>query len=213
MQNTCAQELTLEVPEPDDTFRVGSADVTVLGPRADYKETNNTSIVLLVQYGQTRFLLTGDMEAEAELDLLDAGLELSADVLKVGHHGSSTSTCAAFYSAVSPDYAVISCGKDNEYGHPHWETMQTLSDTTLYRTDEAGTVICYSDGTALTFETEKAYTPAAPVPVQYIGNKTTKTLHSATCGSLPAEGNREVFTSYADAIGAGYHPHRACLGN
>ena len=86
------QGLELTIPEPGDAWTLGEAAVTVLGPRKEYEQTNNTSIVLRVDFGETSFLFTGDMERDAEADLLDAGADLKADVLKVGHHGSSTST-------------------------------------------------------------------------------------------------------------------------
>lgn len=151
------RDMSLTVPAAGDTFSLGSAQVTVLGPLKKYEDTNNTSLVLSVAYGETTFLFTGDMEYDAEINLVEAGGNLSADVLKVGHHGSSSSTCYRFLREVMPTYAVISVGKNNEYGHPTEPVLSRLSDAgvTVYRTDECGTVIVRSDGTNLTFETEK----------------------------------------------------------
>ena len=102
-----------------------------------------------MDYGETSFLFTGDAEKEAEERMLQRnGREaLQADVLKVGHHGSSTSTRAEFLEAVSPSYGVISCGKDNKYGHPHQSALDRLSaaGVQVLRTDEMGTVILQSD--------------------------------------------------------------------
>lgn len=158
---TQAQGLDITVPEVDMSFLLGDARVTVLGPREDYEETNDTSIVLRVDHGENSFLFTGDMETTAEKDLLEAGCDLDVDVLKVGHHGSSTSTGYVFLREIMPEYGVISCGTDNSYGHPHDEVTSRLydADVTVYRTDEQGTVVAVSDGTEITFTTEKNVPP------------------------------------------------------
>ena len=152
-----AQDVPLTIPYPGESFTLGSAQVEVLGPLDDYKDTNDTSIVLRVQYGSTSFLFTGDMETTAEDDLMEAGIDLSATVLKVGHHGSDSSTSYHFLREVMPDYAVISVGTGNKYGHPSEEILSRLddADVTVYRTDLQGTIIAESDGTTVTFYTEK----------------------------------------------------------
>ena len=116
--------------------------------KTKYEDLNNWSAVLHVQYGDTAFLLTGDAEQLSEKEMLAAGANLKADVLKIGHHGSSSSTSQKFFNAVIPKYAVISVGKDNDYGHPHKETLTKLSkaEIKLYRTDLNGTVVFTSDG-------------------------------------------------------------------
>lgn len=159
------QDLTVEHPRVGERFLMGDGDVTlrVLGPVAEYSlEINNTSLVIMVEYGDNRFLLTGDMERDAELDLINSGADLKADVLKVGHHGSYSSTSYIFLNEVMPAYGVISCGRDNDYGHPHDEPMSRLrdADVTLFRTDEMGTIIAVSDGTDITFTWE--FTEAVP---------------------------------------------------
>lgn len=140
-------------PKPGDTYAFADALFTVLSPAQDYSDNNNNSIVIRMIYGENAFLFTGDAETEAEADMLEQGLELKADVLKAGHHGSSTSTSDEFLSAVSPEYAVISCGEGNKYGHPHAETMNKFRQAgiTVYRTDEQGTVIASSDGATITW--------------------------------------------------------------
>ena len=132
------QGLTIQIPEPGDAFSLGGASVTVLGPVQSYADPNNTSIVLRVQFGDTRFLFTGDMETTAENDMLDYGMDVQADVLKVGHHGSNTSTGYRFLYEVDPTYAVISVGAGNSYGHPHEEPLSRLQDSgvSLYRTGD-----------------------------------------------------------------------------
>ena len=100
---TQQQGLQLEVPSVGTVWPLGSATVTLLGPVTQYSETNNTSLVLRIDYGNTSFLLTGDMEKTAETDLVNSGANLKADVLQVGHHGSSTSTGYLFLNAVLPE--------------------------------------------------------------------------------------------------------------
>ena len=158
---TETQGLEPEIPAPGDTFALGEAQVTILGPVAEYSETNNTSIVLRVDFGETSFLFTGDMETKAEKDLLDQGANLSATVLKVGHHGSDTSSSYSFLREVMPEYAVISVGENNDYGHPNDDVLSRLRDagTTVYRTDEQGTIVAVSDGTTVTFTTGKDVAP------------------------------------------------------
>jgi beta-lactamase superfamily II metal-dependent hydrolase len=118
--------------------------VTFLAPcSSGYEDLNNWSAVLKVSYAATSFLLTGDAQAESEQEMLASGADLRADVLKVGHHGSYSSTSQAFLNAVSPKYAVISVGAGNDYGHPHQETLAKLAAAGIkvYRTDRDGTGI------------------------------------------------------------------------
>lgn len=134
------------------------AEFQVVAPQKEdvWEEMNDYSAVIRLVYGETTFLFPGDAEADSEEEILDAGYEVSADVLKVGHHGSSTSTSQPFLEAVNPRWAVISCGEDNRYGHPHRETRQLLGDwpgLTTYRTDQDGTILARSDGETIRFET------------------------------------------------------------
>lgn len=143
-----------------------SCTVTILNPIVSYpdpEELNNASIVLHVRYGDTAILLCGDAEELAEQRMLDSYPRsmLKADVLKLGHHGSSGSTGYSFLLAVDPDFAVASCGKDNEYGHPHYETLSLLYDTrtALYRTDMDGSITFLLDGTDVFVETTRKELP------------------------------------------------------
>lgn len=217
---TDQQGLEIEIPQPGDTFALGDAQVTVLGPVKSYAEPNNTSIVLRVDYGDTSFLFTGDMEAEAETDMMnywDDPSVFHSNVLKVGHHGSSTSTTYRFLYEIDPEAAVISCGRDNSYGHPHREVMKLLKDAEVpvYRTDEMGTIQAVSDGSTITMTWEKQSaepTGTEPAETSFIGNKNSKVFHSSTCGNLPKESNQVSFSSYDEAIAAGFKPCRQCLG-
>lgn len=152
----------LQFPEVDSTFALGNAFLTVLGPRT-YNvpdNWNNASIVLRLTYGDTSFLFTGDAEQSEETELLEAGCNVSCDVLKVGHHGSRTSSGYRLLYEAQPAYAVISCGEGNDYGHPHKEALSRLQDAGIHdilRTDRLGSIVFYSDGTNLTYTTEYDY--------------------------------------------------------
>lgn len=149
----------LTVPEAGDKYALGSAEVEILGLNAG-EDTNNTSIVLMIRYGETSLLFTGDAEREAEQALLDSGAELKADVLKLGHHGSDTSTSYPFLREVMPEYAVISVGEGNSYEHPEEGTLSRLrdADCKILRTDLNGDIIISSDGEELTVTTDKTAT-------------------------------------------------------
>lgn len=124
-------------------------------PQKEYDDLNEYSLVAKLTVGEKSFLFTGDSSEQAEADMIEAGEDLKADVLKIGHHGSSTATTEAFLQAVNPQVAVISCGKDNSYGHPHEETMQRLQEKamTIYRTDEDGTILATCDGISIEWQT------------------------------------------------------------
>ena len=143
-------------PSPGREFSLGGLNVRVLGPVRPGNSTNDCSIVLLLRYGSVRFLLTGDAEQAEEESLLEAGADLSADVLKVGHHGSDTSTTGAFLKAVHPKYAAVSVGYDrNEL--PKREVLSRLSGAGVrtLRTDVNGTVLFVTDGKTVEAKTEK----------------------------------------------------------
>lgn len=146
------QGMKVHAVKPDDRFQCGSFEIQILGPVAEYEDLNDQSIVLRAQYGETSFLITGDQETTAEKDLVARyGPSLKSTVLKAGHHGSSTSSGKAFLKAVSPEYAVISCGEDNSYGHPHRSLLDRLEEREIpyYRTDTQGTITFYTDGVRL----------------------------------------------------------------
>lgn len=147
------QGKSIVVPEPGDTFMLGSASVEILGPVSESDEPNNTSIALRVDYGETSFLFAGDAEVSEEDEILDAGYDVSCTVMQVNHHGSNTSTGYRWLREAAPEYAVISCGAGNSYGHPTEATLSKLrdADVTVYRTDMQGDIICYSDGANVTF--------------------------------------------------------------
>lgn len=140
-------------PVVGSTYTLGDAIFTIVAPNGTYDGTNNYSIGVRLVHGENSFLFVGDAEEEAERDMLQNGLELSADVLKVAHHGSRYSSSLEFIHAVNPTYAVISCGINNAYGHPSAETLNTLRSAGIkvYRTDEQGSIIATSDGYGISF--------------------------------------------------------------
>ena len=147
-------------PRPGDSFQLGGATIDVIGPlNLVYEDANDLSLVLRVTYGDIRFLLTGDMEELAEKELVEAGVDLKADVLKVGHHGSASSTSYRFLREVAPTYGVISLAAFNEYGHPHRDPLSRLmdADVTIYRTDKMYDIVAFTDGETVTFTTGNVY--------------------------------------------------------
>ena len=145
--------LKISTPVPGNTFNLGEAKFSLLAPNGDnYKSINDYSIVLKMEYGSNSFLFTGDSEILSEKEILEKNYNVQVDVLKVAHHGSTTSTSDEFLNAVSPKYAIISCGEDNDYGHPHKEIVAKLDKKgiKILRTDELGTIVINSDGENLT---------------------------------------------------------------
>lgn len=211
-----------------ERFSLGSTSVEILEPFTNADKLNNTSIIVKVTHGNKSFLFTGDAEREEEQALLNKGfIKLKSDVLKVGHHGSDTSTSYVFLREIMPEYAVISCGKGNSYGHPTEAVLSRLrdADVKVYRTDLQGDIIAVSDGDNITFTTmrneniqtnetitEKADTSAVDTETSYIGNVNTKKFHRPTCYTLPAEKNRVILSSRDEAINAGYSPCGNCIG-
>ena len=200
------QGLKLEMPNLDKEYYLGSGRFSVLAPRADYESVNNSSIVVRFEYGDNVFLFTADAERESEQAMINADCNLSADLLKVGHHGSYSSTSYLFLREVMPTYAVISVGANNDYGHPHKEVLDRLenADVQIMRTDKLGDIICYSDGQNLRFENGTA---DENLSFAYVGNKNSMLLHTVDCGGLPKEENRVYFVNLEDAERGGYTKH------
>ncbi len=161
-----------------------------MAPVKDYgNDLNNWSVGIRLTYGSNSFLMCGDAESQAESDMLERGMPLKADVLKAGHHGSSTSTSSGFLKAVSPSYVVIQCGKDNSYGHPHKETMEKLEKAgcRVLRTDESGTITASSDGTHITWNVPGTEDAAGAQP---------SNPRNPLTYSTPAPGNSTCLTAF-----------------
>ena len=135
------------------SYKVGEGKLTLIAPvRNDYKDLNDWSIVTKFEFGQTSFLFTGDAEEGAEENILDGGANLSATLLKAGHHGSSTSSSQRLLNAVKPEFVIVSVGEGNSYGHPHSEALQRFNNfgASVYRTDINGDITATSDGKNIT---------------------------------------------------------------
>lgn len=199
---------TVTVPKQGDTYRLGDTSITVITAQKS-ADLNNTSIVLKAAYGNTSFLFMGDAETEVENAILSAGVNVKCDVLKVGHHGSDTSTGDAFLSAVSPKAAVISCGAGNSYGHPSQSTLDKLTGVPVWRTDLNGTIIAMTDGQSCTLTASKgtaSISQSKPQPT------------TPTTPTTPSTGNDEQnqdvvpSTVYITPTGKRYHYSASCAG-
>lgn len=186
IQSLDDKRLKALTPKVNSEYSLGTASITILAPTKEYDNPNDSSIALSLKNGSRSFIFTGDASEEAEKDILKNADDkaLSADVYKVGHHGSKYSTSADFFKAVDPDYAVISCGENNSYGHPHAETLNTLrtNGVKVYRTDEQGTIVASTDGKSLSFnvpasESWKAGEPTGSTAVS--AKQTAKTSPAA----------------------------------
>lgn len=134
-------------------FKMGDFDCNIVGPSKIVEDANNNSVVMKVKFGSDSFLFTGDCSKEEERDILSKGYDIKAEILKVGHHGSTTSNTKEFIDAVNPSIAIISCGKNNDYGHPHKEVVNRLEskNINIYRTDLLGSIVveCSGNGVKL----------------------------------------------------------------
>jgi len=152
-----AKGLMIDAPNPGDVLAIGDAKITFFAPIREFDDLNNSSIVFKLVYGKHSFLFTGDAEKESENDILNHGFELKSTVIKVPHHGSSTSSTKKFISAVQPDYAVISAEKGNSYGHPHAEVIDRYKNinSIILQTMNSGNITFISDGEVIKYETER----------------------------------------------------------
>ena len=231
--------VSITVPKDGDTFSLGSAECEILAVNTG-GDTNNSSIVLRIAYEDTSFLFTGDAEREVEQAILNRKKDIQSTVLKVGHHGSESSTSYLWLREVMPQYAVISVGKDNSYGHPTDEVLSRLRDAevTTFRTDMQGDIHCVSDGKTVEFTVSrnkdadvfasvgtnstqkttenKPTEPAAksePVGQAYVLNTNTKKFHIPTCRSVKQmkDKNKKDFCgSREEVIAKGYSPCKIC---
>lgn len=136
----------------NESFELGEISVQTYAAEGEYSNLNDYSVVLRLTHGENSFLITGDCEKQEESELLERGCDVSADVLKVGHHGSDTSSTSQWLKEVGAQYAVISCGADNKYGHPDEETYSHICKyvKNVYVTAEDGSLAFESDGKGLT---------------------------------------------------------------
>lgn len=200
------------IDERDIKFTEGRADLTrdlggtatlqILHPGSpSSSDLNNASIVTRIFFGKTSFLFTGDAESAAENEIIGRGYDLNSTILKVGHHGSKTSTTQAFLTAVDPQVAVVMCGDGNSYGHPHAETLAKLHDskTDIYRTDTQGAIVIKTDGHSFTVNVK---------PYQYTQQKVpeeTPDTEKAAVEAPKAETSQDDITVYITNSGSKYH--------
>lgn len=220
----------ITVPTAGETFPLGGAQVQILGPLHSAEDSNDNSIVLKLSFGATSFLFTGDAERAEEQDLLNAGVNLQSTVLKVGHHGSDTSTSYPFLRAVAPQYAVISVGVGNSYGHPTEAVLSRLRDAgvTTFRTDMQGEITAVSDGLTVNFSTAKnaaaetlanagagqnAGQAGSGISASYVLNTNKHKFHLPGCASVETispKNRKDVNESREQIISEGYAPCKRC---
>lgn len=206
------REITPVRPDMNCIYETGPFRVKFLSPTKDFEDTNDNSLITMIQFGDIKALFMGDAERAVESELITGRTDISADILKVGHHGSRYASSAEFLNAVYPGVAVIQCGEGNSYGHPHEEVLQRLSATeaTVLRTDESGSIVLITDGKTIQKTTGETYEKpeASPaVALTYIGNVKSKVFHTESCPNLPGEKNRIEFSARGEAINLGY---KAC---
>lgn len=211
--------MKITTPVPGDEYELGSSRFKILAPNSsNYESLNDYSVVIRLTFGNTAFLFTGDAESTSESQILSKNFEVKSDVLKVGHHGSASSTSERFLKSVSPKYAVISVGKGNSYGHPTQEVLERLNSygVKVYRTDEVGTIVATSDGANITFDKEASTIAAGSAVSQsetenkeeivYI-TKTGSKYHREDCGYLKSS---KIPVSLKKAKADGYEPCKVC---
>lgn len=148
-----AEGLKVQYLEVGTKFSLGEAEFTILAPEDIVEDSNANSVAIKLTYGENSFIFTGDANVASEKKMVASGIDLNCDVLSLGHHGSSTSNSSLFLEKTVPEYAVISCGADNSYGHPHEEVVELLEamEIDVFRSDVQGTVIAVSDGKTITW--------------------------------------------------------------
>lgn len=194
-----------------EIFSDGDLSAVVIAPvTEDYSDLNNSSVMVMLTYGSRKFLFTGDAENSEENTIT---ADIDCDVLKVGHHGSSTSTSRAFLTAASPEYAVISCGMGNSYGHPHTETLDRLkgAGVKIYRTDLQGDIIMTCDGENITVNVDSASSDGQASGIYVLNTKSMK-IHRADCSSVAKIDSKNLkrTNDYDGAIAQGYVPCKIC---
>lgn len=209
IQTVADKGLPMQHPAVGTEFSFGSGSFQILAPATiDPNDSNKNSVAIKLTNGDNSFIFTGDAESTSEKAMCESGIDLSCDVLVPGHHGSATATSWDFLQATVPEYAVISCGKDNQYGHPDKDVMDKLEsmDIHVYRTDKQGTIVAVSDGTTITWNQEPCndYSPGDKED-KGTQAQTSQSKGSSSSGSNAAanekssSGNKEVSAASAGA--------------
>ena len=226
-----AEGLTAKQPNAGTVYTYEYLTITVLYS-AKGSDANNSSIVVMLEYGSFKFLFTGDIGEEVEKKLISSGADLSCDVLKVGHHGSAGSSTASFLNATGAEYGVI-CVGSNSYGHPTSSALSRLSTAgiSVYRTDQNGNIVFSTNGATLTLPgggTDSSGTGSGSSgsgsgssssgstssTEYFIGNTESKIFHLPTCSNLPATSKQNIMYNYSWIVNiAGYTPCGRCLSD
>ena len=222
------QDLSFTLPSAGEQIQLGSLTIEFINSGYEgnlsgfsNSQINNLSLIVRLVYGETSFLFSGDAEWDGEyLAVSSAGGELRSTIFHAGHHGSYTSSNTFFLQEVEPSYVIISCGIENEYGHPAPETLSRfqLLPVPVLRTDLSGTIICRSDGAEISFHTQDN-TEIELIPEEkendssyYVGNRNSKRFHYPDCFSVSdmKEKNKVILPTREDAISNGYKPCGEC---
>lgn len=221
-------------PKQGDEFSLGSAKFRIISPVSyGHEDENQDSVGIILENGEQKFFIGGDIGLESEKEILESGVDIHADVMMMNHHGSHVSE--KFLKAVSPSYSVISCGKDNKYGHPRQDTMELLKkyEVPVFRTDLQGTILMYSDGKELTFEKEpcndytsgkkngdkeedneiQEFNNSNEQECDFVLNAHTKKIHKKDCSSVKnmSEENRSYYKGDIQTLlDAGYSECKSC---
>lgn len=158
--------LKITTPKINDKYTLGEAEFTIIAPNgSSYSNLNDYSVSIKLEYGNNSFVFTGDAEKASENEMVNNGIDLSADVLKAGHHGSNTSNTDSFLNAVNPDYVVIQVGEGNKYNHPDSDILSKFNQRGIqvYRNDLHGSIIVMSDGDNIVFKTDSGDIVSKPV--------------------------------------------------
>ena len=224
------QNVPVVTPLQGDLYTLGNAEIEVVGPGNNhYAKDNDNSLCLRVFYGNFQCLLTGDAEQDAEEDMVRSGQDLSCDVYVVGHHGSASSSSEALLVAAAPQYAFLSVGEENPYGHPAEETLEAIQrrGIALYRTDKQGEVTVYSDGDSYWFSTascedwthgtqtvsDESVATTSPQEALFILNTHTKKFHLPDCPSAAQiEEQNKAYTDVSrdELMSRGYTACKRC---
>lgn len=204
----------MEHPAAGDEISFGTGKFIVLAPETiDENDSNGNSVAIKLINGDTSFIFTGDAESNSEAAMCQSGIDLDCDVLVPSHHGSATGTSWEFLQQTVPEYAVISCGKDNQYGHPHKDTMDKLEamEIQVFRTDLQGTIVVSSDGQKLTWDREPCndYSPGnkTDIGTEPQKEKEAKAQNTVQKESRQPEQGEMVWLS---ATGSKYHNKPNC---
>ena len=212
--------MKIKAPKVGDRYTLGNSDFIIISLSSEsYNNLNDYSVGIKLNHGDNSFIFTGNAEATSENEMVNSGIDLRANVLKVPHHGSSSSSTDSFLKAVNPKIAIFSLGENNSYGHPHREIIKKYENIETYRTDIHGTILVISNGIEVIVKTEKnseinisenKESENKSNEMFYIGNKNSKVFHLDSCNTLPAEQNRIIFKDREDAIDSDFRPCGRC---